>query len=226
MRFAASGSGQQGNSGKVKVGDIPAYPTIGEYISAKEVIIKEGLSVLRKAGANSAVVAHCFVTSFVAYELVKSAKALGLSVDEDLTVKAALLHDVGRAFTRGVLHAVKGAEYLAGLGYQRELLLAVERHVGAGITEDQAAQLGLPKRDYVPQTLEEKIVSFADKLVEGTSILGPDHVLARFEREFGKNSQQLEMAKKLIDDMRNIYERSSVPALLGWKSNEKLELYL
>ncbi len=188
--------------------------------------MKEGLGVLRRAGANSAVVAHCLVTSFVAYELVKSAKELGLSVDEDLAVKAALLHDVGRAFTRGVAHAVRGAEYLKGLGYSKEILLAVERHVGAGITEEQAAQLGLPKRAYVPQTLEEKIVSFADKLVEGTSVLGPDHVLARFEREFGKGSVQWNMAKKLIEDMREIYERSSVPSLIGWKSNDKLELHL
>ncbi|MFP3220250.1 MAG: HDIG domain-containing protein [Candidatus Marsarchaeota archaeon] len=188
--------------------------------------MREALEVLRKAGANSQVISHCVVTSFVAFQLAKAAELMGKTVDEDLVVKAALLHDVGRAFTKGVAHALKGAEYLAGLGYSKELCLAVERHVGAGITRDQARALGLPDRDYVPVTLEEKIVSFADKLVEGVNVLGPDHVLARFEREFGENSPQLEMARGLIRDMREIYEKSGVPALIGWRGNDTVDLYL
>ncbi len=224
MRDSAGSAGQQGNGGKDKIGNIPAYPSIREYISLKRELIEQGLRTLRGAGANSQVISHCVVTSFVGYLLAKAAEEMGLSVDENLVVTAAILHDIGRAFTKGVAHAVKGSEYLASLGFSKEVCLAVERHIGAGITEDQAVQLGLPKKAYVPQTLEEKIVSFADKLVEGVNILGPDHVLARFEREFGKGSPQLAMAKELIDFMREIYERSLVPGLIGWKSNERLNL--
>ena len=32
----------------------------------------------------------------------------------------------------------------------------IERHIGAGITEEEAVNLGLPKKSYLPETLEEK----------------------------------------------------------------------
>ena len=41
----------------------------------------------------------------------------------------------------------------------------VERHIGAGITADEAGRLGLPFRDYIPATLEQKVVSHADNLI-------------------------------------------------------------
>jgi uncharacterized protein len=40
--------------------------------------------------------------------------------------------------------------------------------VGGGITAREARKLGWPRDVYVPLTLEEKIVSYADKLVEGS----------------------------------------------------------
>jgi len=45
--------------------------------------------------------------------------------------------------------------------------MIIERHIGAGILKDEAAGLGLPERDYVPETLEEKIVAHADNLIAG-----------------------------------------------------------
>jgi hypothetical protein len=38
-------------------------------------------------------------------------------------------------------------------------VLSVERHIGAGIPATEAERLGLPKRGYLPQIFEEKIVS-------------------------------------------------------------------
>ena len=43
-----------------------------------------------------------------------------------------------------------------------------KRHVGGGITAREARKLGWPRDVYVPLTLEEKIVSYADKLIEGS----------------------------------------------------------
>jgi hypothetical protein len=40
--------------------------------------------------------------------------------------------------------------------------------VGGGITAREAKKLGWPKDVYVPQTLEEKIVCYSDKLIEGS----------------------------------------------------------
>jgi hypothetical protein len=43
----------------------------------------------------------------------------------------------------------------------------IERHGAAGLTEDEASELGFPIGIYMPETLEEKIVCHADNLVKG-----------------------------------------------------------
>jgi len=42
--------------------------------------------------------------------------------------------------------------------------------VGAGISPDEAKKLRLPEYDYVPCTLEERIVCFADKMVDADKV--------------------------------------------------------
>jgi hypothetical protein len=43
--------------------------------------------------------------------------------------------------------------------------------VGAGITDAEAQQMGWPKDTYVPQTLEEKIVCYADKRIDRDAVV-------------------------------------------------------
>ena len=78
--------------------------------------------------------------------------------DKDLIKKGALLHDIGRSKTHGITHAVEGAKIVREYGYPEEVQNIVERHIGAGLSEDEAIKLGLPKKSYIPQTIEEKIV--------------------------------------------------------------------
>jgi uncharacterized protein len=83
---------------------------------------------------------------------------------------------------------VAGVEIARSLGFSSALVNIIERHIGAGITTSEAVRLGLPKKDYLPLTPEEKIVSYADNLISGVrkmpfyealdrfkDILGPDH---------------------------------------------------
>ena len=58
-----------------------------------------------------------------------------------------------------------------------------ERHVGAGITKTEATKLGLPKKSYLPVTLEEKIVSYADSCMKGTKNLGNSYAVKRYKKE-------------------------------------------
>ncbi|HIH01804.1 TPA: HDIG domain-containing protein [Thermoplasmata archaeon] len=118
--------------------------------------------MLRHAGCSEAVVAHCIAVSEVA---TRMAKRLGATVS--LVQTGALLHDIGRSRSHAIDHAVVGAEVAAELGLPEAVVLIIERHIGAGIAKDQAARLGLPVRDYVPETLEEKIVAHADNLIAG-----------------------------------------------------------
>lgn len=115
---------------------------------------------LMKAGCPAEVVRHIEAVTDLAIEIAECAGA-----DVALVVAGAMLHDIGRSRTRGVDHAVEGADILRGMGLQEEIIRIVERHIGSGITAEEAIDLGLPPRNYIPETLEEKIVAHADNLI-------------------------------------------------------------
>jgi len=91
-----------------------------------------------------------------------------IDCDRDLVEAGALLHDIGRTRSQGMDHAIIGAEILKKEGVDESIVSIVERHIGAGLTPYEAEKLGLPPKDYVPKTIEEKIVCHADNLIGGT----------------------------------------------------------
>ncbi len=82
--------------------------------------------------------------------------------DLRLVVSGALLHDIGRTVTHDLEHGVEGAKIVREQGWSDELAKIVERHIGGGITKDEAEEQGLPARSFLPETLEEKIICHAD----------------------------------------------------------------
>jgi uncharacterized protein len=141
--------------------------------------------ILIQAGCSADVVAHSIVVSQLALSFAERAT---VALDRELVQQGGLLHDIGRSRTHGIEHALAGVEIAKKLGFSEQLIHIIERHIGAGITEKEAVKLGLPKKDYIPLTPEEKIVSYADNLISGVRkmpfpealdrfkiILGPDH---------------------------------------------------
>ena len=118
------------------------------------------------------------------------------NADKDLIKKGALLHDIGRSKTHGISHAVEGAKIVKQYGYPEEVQNIVERHIGAGITEEESVKLGLPKKSYIPQTIEEKIVAHADNLLSGTKDVDIDFDIAKWKRKIDKPEENI---KRLIE---------------------------
>ncbi|MFW6195896.1 MAG: HDIG domain-containing metalloprotein, partial [Thermoplasmatota archaeon] len=87
--------------------------------------------------------------------------------DLKLIVAGALLHDVGRSVTHGVKHGVEGGKIAREEGWHEELAKIIERHIGGGITKEEAESQGLPVRSYVPKSLEEKLICHADNTAGG-----------------------------------------------------------
>jgi uncharacterized protein len=95
-------------------------------------------------------------------------------VDMQLIQEAAMLHDIGSCMTsHSMLGKKNGKHYLFHGVLGREILdkeglylhgLICERHIGVGITKKEiiAKDMPLPKRDMVPETIEEEIVCYAD----------------------------------------------------------------
>lgn len=126
----------------------------------------ECFKILRSVGCPEQVIDHVLVVTELALLISNRFIEIGIKVDLELINAGGLLHDIGRANTHGVTHAVEGSKLAKKLGLPKEIVKIIERHIGAGILKEDAKVLGLPIKDYTPRTLEERIISHADNLVE------------------------------------------------------------
>jgi uncharacterized protein len=88
--------------------------------------------------------------------------------------------------------------------YSKEIANIVERHIGTGLSEDDARELGLPVKSYVPQTLEEKIVSHADNLFNGSQEIDVEFRVDNWKMKLGKNHPSI---KQFIKNHEELVER-------------------
>jgi len=127
-------------------------------------------------------------------------KAIDISknfnVNTDLIKKGALLHDIGRSKTNGIDHAIIGSRLAIKHGYSQEVANIIERHIGSGITKKEAIILGLPKKDYLPLTLEEKIVSHSDNLINGSKEVDIEFVIKKWEKRLANAEEAIYRLKK------------------------------
>jgi uncharacterized protein len=63
----------------------------------------------------------------------------------------------------------------------------------------EAQELGWPKDIYIPQSLEEKIVSYADKLIEGSKRVPIDFTIEKFSERLPPSA--VERVRKLHEEM-------------------------
>jgi uncharacterized protein (TIGR00295 family) len=110
------------------------------------------------------------------------------------------LHDIGRSVTHGISHGVIGADIARKEGFPQVASL-VERHIGAGLTEEEARSFGLPVRSYMPETLEEKILACVDNLAFGDRIATKEE----FEEDVRKKFDSSEVAERFL----NLYKEIS-----------------
>lgn len=105
-----------------------------------------------------------------------------LKLDTTFLREAAMLHDIGVFLCDApgiechgtepyIRHGVLGAELLRREGFPRHARVC-ERHTGAGISlsEIRSQHLPLEERDYLPETLEEKVICYADKFFSKTKL--------------------------------------------------------
>ena len=160
------------------------------------------IELLEKEHTPENVIDHCKAVYKKAMKIASNFD----DVDEDLIRKGALLHDIGRSRTHGITHAVEGVKIAERYGYDEDVLNIIERHIGAGITESEAEKLGLPKKSYVPQTLEEKIVAHADNLVSGSKEVDIDFVIEKWRRTIEDSDDNIERLIKLDNELIKTFE--------------------
>ncbi len=128
-------------------------------------------------------------------------KSKGYRVDLRLVESGALLHDLGRGQTHGIEHGAVGGQMARQLDMPMELAHIIERHVGAGLSQEEARRNKLPRGSYIPETLEEKIVCYADKLIEGAHEVGIDSTIDNFTQELGGDHPAIKRLQDLHKEM-------------------------
>jgi len=156
--------------------------------------------LLREAGCSDEIINHCEAVRKVAIRIAKKAHA-----NIQLVEAGALLHDIGRSKTQGIMHGVEGAKIATELGLPLSIVNIIERHLGAGIPLEEAAMLGLPPKDYMPITLEEKIVAHADNLIENDR----EHPIEK-EVEKALKKGHTKHAQRLLELHRELSERCGI----------------
>ena len=121
---------------------------------------RDCMEILLNRGANDRLIEHCVAVNEVA--MIISEK---MDCDRRVVNAASLLHDVGRTVTNDIKHALEGYRICEEEHISKKISEVVLKHTGAGITRDEAMELGLPDLDFMPETIEEKIVACADNLV-------------------------------------------------------------
>ncbi len=116
----------------------------------------------------------------------------GIPIDIEFVEEAAMLHDIGMCRTDApgihchgtepyILHGIMGRRMLDAMGLYRHGRVC-ERHTGAGITAAEIVAQHLPivpPRDLLPESLEEKVVCYADKFFSKSR---PDEPAKTLER--------------------------------------------
>jgi uncharacterized protein len=161
----------------------------------------DALTLLRKAGCPQNVIDHCLSVAALAVEVAQACAKRGITLNIRLVETGALLHDIGRSKTHGVQHGVVGSQIATEMGLPDEIARIVERHVGAGITLEEAVRLGLPPRDYTPQTLEEKIVCYADKRIDDGKRVSLEETIRKFAEELGEDHPAIKRLKALNEEI-------------------------
>lgn len=167
----------------------------------------KALRTLREAGCSEKVIRHCLMVERTALALAKQIISRGHKIDLRLVSFGALLHDIGRASTHGITHGVEGARILRKLGLGKFARFA-ERHIGAGILASEAKELGLSARNFIPKTIEEKIIAHADKLVMGNRKISYEDALKWFKSELGSEHPAIGRFERLHSEMEKLSKGS------------------
>jgi tRNA (cytidine56-2'-O)-methyltransferase len=152
-------------------GDVRSVPTNGPFSRKWPPVPdpRDCIELLAEVGCSRAVIEHCRAVHRMGMVMVKASMKADrfepLGLDLPLIEAGLLLHDIGRSRTHSIRHVVQGTVIARRLSLDPRLVDMVHNHIGAGVPRHEAVALGLPDEDFLPRTLEEKLVCHSDNLV-------------------------------------------------------------
>ena len=146
----------------------------------------ESIKLLAEYGNGATWIKHC-------HAVADSASRLGhviesrYAIDRHYLWSAGLLRDIGRCVRHDpIMHGVEGYNLLMKLGHNREASVCVS-HILFGLEASEAVQFGLPAHDFIPRTIEERIVALVDLMIEGDQPTTLDRRFSSLRKRYVEN---------------------------------------
>ncbi|MFX1397564.1 MAG: HD domain-containing protein [Promethearchaeota archaeon] len=134
----------------------------------------------------------------VAKKAVKISKQIpNMDLNLKLIEIGSLLHDIGRTRTHGFDHGIEGGKILKSRGFPESVLRICERHILGGLDKEDAKFVGLPVKDYLPETIEEKIVCLADKYMTGKKEVSVEERFEKWMVKYGRTEILLKARRRI-----------------------------
>ncbi len=167
----------------------------------------DAIGLLVEYGKGAAWTKHCVAVADLS-EKVGALLSNHRMIDLQFLWSSALLHDLGRCVTHDpIMHGVEGYRLLTRLGHH-EAAFVCASHILFGLDAAEAARFGLPARDFLPQTIEERLVPLIDFLIEHDRATTLDRRFSSLRRRNAGNAYFLsgldrayESAKSLITEL-------------------------
>ena len=150
---------------------------------------EECIKILDENNTLNNIILHSKKVHEVAMRIVDILEKNGINVNRDLVGAAALLHDIQKIKEH---HEIAGAELVKNMGFN-EVASIIKKH-GLRNIEDE---------NFTPSKIEEKIVFYADKRVNGDKIVSLkqrfDYIKERYE--YSNIDKEYQFAKKIEKEL-------------------------
>jgi putative hydrolase of the HAD superfamily len=149
---------------------------------------------LLEEGASAGVLLHVQAVAAVAYHFALRLRANGVAVDPVLAHRGGLLHDVSKLAAKkvGADHGEMARDFLLSKG-QSDLADIAHRHMLFCLLEEGR----------LPITWEQKVVYFADKLVEGAGVTSLEERLEALKERYPKDKTIIMNTVPAMLDLQN-----------------------
>lgn len=168
------------------------------------------LAWLAEQGASEGLVRHVRLVAAIAFRLAELLRLAGEGVDPLLAHRGGLLHDLAKVSARraGLLHDDLAGQLLRARGFP-DLARIAERHPVWALT-DPADR---------PETWEEKLVYYADRLADGGRLVGIEARMAGLVKrrpELAAESEAYRRAALALEAEITVRLATDSPALHAW----------
>jgi len=169
---------------------------------------EECIQALIKEGADNGVIIHCQMVERLTKKigtLITDNTRTPLKLNFDILRMGSLLHDIGRGKTHTFQHVIEGVEIGKRMNLPTEVIHIIECHIGSGLTAEEAVGMGLENKSYFPQTLEAKLVAYADNLIVENRQISLNEGLRRYrEKGLLQATERLEESHRYLSELAGV----------------------